>query len=386
MHLTPPRRFIIRIGLFLLVVAGIVSFLTPVIIPFFMASPVLNGVIVGVIVVGIVLNVREIITLGPELRWIEQFQRDASVSTQILKEPRLLLPMVTMLKEHKGRGRFTLSAPAMRSLLDGIASRMNEARDISRYFTGLCIFLGLLGTFWGLLETVGAISQVIGSLSATAQGDMSQLFSALQRDLEKPLQGMGTAFSSSLFGLTGSLILGFMDLQAGQAQNAFYNELEEWLSKITRLTSGLTSGEGEQSVPAYIQALLEQTAESIDELQRTLARGEENRTTTLTFQRELGERLLVLTDQMRAEQQVLLKIVESQVDLKSLVRSLAEVLERTVHQQDDPGRTHLRNIDLTLGRIAEEESRGRDEAVREIRNEIKLLARTIANLTDEARA
>ena len=291
-----------------------------------------------------------------------------------------------MLKEHKGRGRFTLSAPAMRSLLDGIASRMNEGREISRYFTGLCIFLGLLGTFWGLLETVGAISQVIGSLSTTAQGDMERLFSALQRDLAKPLEGMGTAFSSSSVWTDRILILGFMDLQAGQAQNVFYNELEEWLSKITRLTSGIHPTEGEQSVPAYIQALLEQTAESIDELQHTVARGEENRAAALTFQRELGERLLVLTDQMRAEQQVLLKVAESQIDLKNLVRSLAEVLERTVHQQDDQGRVHLRNIDVTLGRIAEDESRGREEAVREIRNEIKLLARTIANLTDEARA
>ncbi|WP_245183673.1 flagellar motor protein MotA [Haematospirillum sp. H1815] len=387
MRMTRPRRFLVRMSVFLAVVAGVGAVLTPAVLPFFMASPVLNGLIIGVIFAGIIMNLREVTTLGPELEWIERFRRDETAvsSEAVSRGPRLLSPMATMLHEHKGRGRFTLSAPAMRSLLDGIASRMDEARDLSRYFIGLCIFLGLLGTFWGLLQTVGAISDVIGSLEIASQSDTSIVFSALKSGLEQPLQGMGTAFSSSLFGLAGSLILGFMDLQAGQAQNAFYNDLEEWLSQITRLTSGVIGSEGEQSVPAYIQALLEQTAESIDELQRTIARGEEGRTSALTFQRELVERLLTLTDQMRAEQQVLLKMAESQVDMKGLIRSLAETMEKTPGNQDDHGRTYLRNIDITLGRIADEGARGREEAVREIRNEIKLLARTIANLTDEAR-
>ena len=169
--------------------------------------------------------------------------------------------------------RLSLSAPAMRTVLDGIASRLDEQREVSRYMIGLLIFLGLLGTFWGLLLTIGSISDVIGGMSV-GSGDLNQLFNQLKTGLTQPLRGMGTAFSSSMFGLAGALVLGFLDLTAGQAQNRFFNELEEWLAGITRLSSGVLS-EGEGSVPAYVQALLEQTAENMEGLQRVLARGEE---------------------------------------------------------------------------------------------------------------
>ena len=167
-----------------------------------------------------------------------------------------------------GQARFTLSATAMRSLLDGIASRLDESRELSRYMTGLLIFLGLLGTFWGLLKTVGAVSDVIGSMSV-GSGDLNALFEQLKSGLAKPLAGMGTAFSASMFGLSGALVLGFLDLTAGQAQNRFFNELEEWLAGLTRLSSGVLA-EGEGSVPVYVQALLEQTAENMENLQRIL--------------------------------------------------------------------------------------------------------------------
>src|SRR5690606_4518129 len=154
--------------------------------------------------------------------------------------------------------------------------RLDESRDLSRYMVGLLIFLGLLGTFWGLIQTIDSVGKVIANLSF-ASGDLGTVFQELQAGLESPLSGMGTAFSSSLFGLSGSLILGFLDLQAGQAQNRFYNELEDWLSSITRLGSAGPVSDGEASVPAYVQALLEQSADTLDRLQRTIERGEESR-------------------------------------------------------------------------------------------------------------
>lgn len=388
MRMTRPTRFLLRMAVFLAAVVGVAGLLSHGVVPYFLSNPALNGLIIGVLVVGILLNVRQVLLLAPEVAWAESFRKDQTMTSATAGRLRLLSPMATMLEEHKGRGgRFTLSAPAMRTLLDGIAARLDEARDLSRYFVGLCIFLGLVGTFWGLLETVGTISQVIGSLEVSAQGDTTAMFSLLKQGLEKPLHGMGTSFSASLFGLCGSLILGFLDLQLGQAQNAFYNDLEEWLSGITRLTSGGSVGDGEQSVPAYIQALLEQTAESIDELQRVLTRGEESRMAAVTYQRDLVDRLSTLTDQMRAEQQVLLRMAESQMELKGLIARLTETLNRPLSGGgiDDTSRSHLRNMDVALTRLVEEASRGRDDAVKEIRSEIKLLARTIAALAEDGR-
>jgi hypothetical protein len=240
------------------------------------------------------------------------------------------------------------------------------------------------------LQTVGSISDVINSLEITGQQEMSAMFGQLKQGLEGPLKGMGTAFSSSLFGLTGSLILGFMDLQAGQAQNAFFNDLEEWLSGITKLGGGGGGGDGDQSVPFYIQALLEQTAESIDELQRTIARGEDNRASGMTSQRELIDRLTTLTDMMRAEQQVLLKVAEGQVELRSFLGRMTESVTNlqapaSAPVMDDSTRSHIRNMDVSMSRLVEESSRGRDEMVKEIRSEIKLLARTLAAIADESR-
>lgn len=385
--MNPPRRFLLRMVVFLVAVLGVAAALSPAVVPAFMANPALNGLILGVLLIGIALNIRQVVLLRPEVAWIEQFRRDQdSVATSSDAGPRLLAPMATMLAEHKGRGRFMLSAPAMRSMLDGIAARLDEARDISRYFIGLSIFLGLLGTFWGLLQTIDSIAAVIGGMDFTPGNDITAVLANLQDGIEAPLQGMGTAFSSSLFGLAGSLILGFLDLQSGQAQNAFFTDLEDWLSGITRLSSGVGDGGGDQSVPAYIQALLEQTAESIDELQRTLARGEENRGAALAYQRDLVDRLSTLTDQMRAEQQVLLKMAEGQVELRQSLARFGEALARPQASAiDDASRGHLRNMDVALQRLADEAQRGRDEAVREIRSEIKLLARTIAAIAEEER-
>ncbi|MBI3451869.1 MAG: flagellar motor protein MotA [Rhodospirillales bacterium] len=378
--MTRPYRYAIRMLLFLAAVAAIAAILASGLTQAFSANPALNGLIIGVLVLGILYNFRQVLTLNPELTWIDKFRRNQpNLSGQ--KPPRLLAPMATMLGERKGR--ISLSTVAMRSLLDSIGSRLDESRDISRYLIGLQIFLGLLGTFWGLLETVGAVSHVISGLSTAT--DTTSLFNDLQAGLKAPLSGMGTAFGTSLFGLAGSLVLGFLDLQAGQAQNRFYNDLEEWLSGLTRLSGGGPMAEGEQPVPAYIQALLEQTADNLENLQRTMERAEENRgVSNITFA-ALAERLTQLTDQMRAEQALMVRLAENQMELKPLIARLSEAASKGGFGIDDASRAHIRNLDLHLARLIEENASGRTQIIQDVRNEIRLLARTIAALAEEER-
>ena len=268
--MTKPKRYLIRMFIFIVIVAAGIAALAPSLSDAFFANPLLNGMILGVLMLGVVYIFRQVFMLHPEIAWIEKFRQESSgrlVFPGALAQerpPRLLAPMATMLGEKAGR--LSLSTLSMRTLLDGIHSRIEESHEISRYLIGLLIFLGLLGTFWGLLETVNAVGDAIGSLSV-GSADPAALFEELKGGLETPLSGMGTAFSSSLFGLAGSLVLGFLELQAGQAHNRFLNDLEEWLSGVTKLSSGGPSMDGDQSVPAYIQALLEQTAESLEHLQ-----------------------------------------------------------------------------------------------------------------------
>lgn len=379
-----PRSYLVRMVLFVLAVATLVAFLSKPLLAAFLTNAPLNGLILGVFVIGIAFNLRQVLLLDPEVAWLETFRRDR-VAASGARPPRLLGPMATMLGER--REKFTLSALSTRSLLDGISSRLDESRDLSRYTIGLLIFLGLLGTFWGLMETVGSIRGVIAGLSV-AGGDLATTFNELKRGLETPLGGMGTAFSSSLFGLAGSLVLGFLDLQAGQAQNRFYNDLEEWLSSLTRLSSGALSMEGDQGVPAYVQALLEQTAESLENLQRTLARGEEGRIAATNNLLALGERIGTLTDHMRTEQALMLKLAEGQAELRPVLMRLAEAYSTQARPAaapaspaaalDETTRGHIRNIDLYMARLVEDLHSGRDQTVQQIRSEIKLLARTIA--------
>jgi hypothetical protein len=287
--------------------------------------------------------------------------------------------MARMLAARQG-GRVSLSATSLQTLLDGISSRLDETRETSRYLIGVLVFLGLLGTFYGLLVTVRSVGGVIGGLSV-GSGDIARAFAAMKAGLESPLHGMGTAFSSSLFGLAGSLVLGFLDLQAGQAQNRFYNELEEWLSTYTRLSGGAFGDGGEQSVPAYIQALLEQTADSLENLQRIMTR-EESRAGGNATLASLAERLGILGEQMKAGQQLMVKLAENQMELKPSLTRLATVAENSLGQ-DDVLRTHLRNIEGYMARLTEDLADGRAQSVNELRGEIRLLARTIAALADD---
>ena len=376
--MTRPRLFLTRMTLFLVATIAVAAVMSDTLAKTFASNPLLNGLILLVLLLGIGYIFRQVFSLYGELRWIEAF-RSSQPKLAVQALPKLLAPMATMMGE--SQGQMTLSAISMRTLLDGIGSRLDESRDISRYLISLLIFLGLLGTFWGLLQTIFSVGAVVQRLTV-GDGDISAIFRDFKRGLLAPLAGMGTAFSSSLFGLAGSLVLGFLNLQSTQAQNRFYNDLEEWLSGLTRLSSASALGDGGQSIPAYVNALLEQTADSLEKLQRTMTRGEASRMASDGGLLNLTEKLATLSDQMRAGQALLIKLVESQVDMKPLLERLTSQPAPSDSGFDDATRAHIRNIDVHLVRLLEDSISGRNQMVDDLRSEIKLLARTIAAIDD----
>ena len=381
--MTRPQVYLTRMAMFVVGLAVVVAVLFwqfDTVERAFMENPWFNGPIVGVLVVGIAYVFRQVFELYPVVRWIDTFRREREPGLSIeAPVPSLVAPMATMLGERQGR--LSLSAGSMRTLLDGVSSRLDEARDISRYLIALLIFLGLLGTFWGLLNTIFSVGDVIQGLAMTT-GDFTTVFEDLKSGLQSPLHGMGIAFSSSLFGLAGSLALGFLDLQASQAQNRFFNDLEEWLSSLTRLAGGgsaiVEEGAASASAPAYVSALLEQTAESLDTLQRTLTSGAESRVAVDSTLTKLTEALAALIDQMRESKGLLDKLVEVQVDVKPAMERLSELSIRDFGGVDEATREHIRNIDVHMARMLEEIAAERTKIAEALRSEIKLLARTIA--------
>jgi hypothetical protein len=376
-------RFLVRMAVFLLLVCALAAVLFRPLSTAFMGNPGINGVILGILLCGIVYIFRQVLMLNPESAWIEDFRErlaNRDLTAPSGPAPRLLASMARLLTTRQG-GRVSLSATSLQTLLDGISTRLDETRETSRYLIGVLVFLGLLGTFYGLLETVRSVGGVIGGLNVSSN-DLAGAFADLKTALGSPLHGMSTAFSSSLFGLAGSLVLGFLDLQAGQAQNRFYNDLEEWLSTFTRLSSGGFGDGGDGSVPAYIQALLEQTADSLENLQRILARSEESRIGANSALPGLIDRLGTLSEHMKAGQMLMVRLAENQMELKPSLTRLATIAENSLGQ-DDVLRTHLRNIEAYMARLSEDLVEGRAQSVADLRGEIRLLARTIAAVTNE---
>lgn len=377
--MTHPRRYLVRMAGFVVAVAVLASALIGGVMDAFRANPGLNGLILGILLFGIAYIFRTVAVLLPEVRWLAAFR----ARRWPLPEPRMLAPMAAMLGEDSDR--LSLTPTAMRSLLDGIAARLDESRDISRYLIGLLIFLGLLGTFWGLLQTVEGVSGVIGGLSMDA-GNIDRMFAELQRGLREPLAGMGTAFSSSLFGLAGSLVLGFLELQAGQAQNRFFNDLEDWLSGQARLAPeapGGTAAEGAAS-PVYVQALLEQTAEALGGLQRTLQRGEEARVAANSGLADLAEKIAALTERLEGSRPAMLQLARGQADLKPILSRIDQRLAQASagEQTNEKIRQHVRSIDAHLGRLLADAAQGRSEMTEELRAEFRILSRTLAAMAD----
>jgi hypothetical protein len=320
--LSSPRIFLIRMLVFLILCGLVVTVLYKQIWTAFLANPGLNALILGVLAIGILLAFRQVTRLFPEINWVNGF-RLADPGLAVERPPVLLAPMAVILRERIGR--MAISSQMMRSILDSIAARLDEARDMSRYMTGLLIFLGLLGTFWGLIDTVSSVGNVINTLKPG--GEAGAIFDSLKEGLAAPLSGMGISFSSSLFGLAGSLVLGFLDLQTSQAQNRFYTELEDWLSTTVRDlvaepgTGAVTvSASGAVALPGDLKTAIERLRESISE-------SGSNRATT-TAMANLAEAIQGLVHHMRTEQQMIRDWVDSQAQQHRDIRRLLEILVR----------------------------------------------------------
>ena len=317
-----PRIFLFRMLVFLVLGALLIIILYRQIWAAFLANPGLNGLIIGVMLVGIVLAFRQVIRLFPEDAWVNGF-RLADPGLAVERPPVLLAPMAAILG---GRvGSMATSPQTMRGILDSIATRLDEARDMSRYMTGLLVFLGLLGTFWGLIETVGSVGKVIEGLKVG--GDAAAMFDSLKEGLAAPLGGRGLSCSSTLFAFVGSLVLGFLDLQTSQAQNRFYTELEDWLATTVR-DLGVDTRAGVAGMPAMggeIRAALDRLKEAIGDAGANKA--------STNAMANLAEAIQGLVHHMRTEQQMIRDWVEAQSDQHREVRRLLEILAREPAQK-----------------------------------------------------
>jgi len=314
-HLASPTIYLIKIVIFLVLVALVAAILFTQILVFFWANPFINSLIIFVMLIGVVLSFRQIIRLFPEVRWVNSLQDGQIPATQ----PVLLAPVAGMLRDRLGEAVITPSS--MRSILDSVGNRLDEAKDTSRYLTGLLVFLGLLGTFYGLLETVTSVASTIQALDAT-QGDTASLFTDLKQGLAAPLGGMGTAFSASLLGLSGSLILGFLDLQSSQAQNAFYTDLEDWMTSMTELDHPMTmmqaSGLGVSG--DEMQAMIERLG--------TTMQSSNSSQNAIRAMAELARGIDGLVKHIRAEQADLRIHIEEQGETNRKLRDLIEAMLR----------------------------------------------------------
>jgi len=311
--LSSPMAFFWTMVIFLIIVGFVAAILFRQAQAAFLSNPGLNGLILGVLLIGILLVFNHVLGLRPEVRWFNSF-RAAGSAEKVGRDPVLLAPMRALIGRHHS---VALSTATLRSILDSIATRLDESRDTSRYLIGLLVFLGLLGTFWGLLGTIGSISTVIQSLDAGG-GTANDILTALKEGLSAPLNGMGTAFSTSLFGLSSSLILGFLDLQAGRAQNRFYTELENWLSSVTDVGSELQPAI--EGAGTDVQALAEQILKLAQE-------GGNSRSTAAMA--SLAEGIQGLVKNMRSEQQMLRDWIEAQQEeAKALRRTLDRLAAR----------------------------------------------------------
>ncbi|WP_106357615.1 biopolymer transporter ExbB [Yoonia maritima] len=338
------------------------------IVSIYKSNPYLNGVILAVFGLGVLSCINQVFLLMKSVRWIEHFAKETG-GHNFTKAPSLLAPLATLLRSRGARTQ--VSSSSGRSILDSVAQRIDEDREITRYIGNVLIFLGLLGTFYGLATTVPALVDTIRSLNPAEGESGADVFGRLQAGLESQLGGMGTAFSSSLMGLAGSLIVGLLELFAGHGQNRFYRELEEWLSTITRV--GIDGEEGGTTDLGAMDSFVDQLGELMDTMQVMIGQNETERETTDTRFASLAAAVEQLAHTTKAN------------DNNALLTRVADGQDRLIKKLDDSGmegidaesRMRLRSIDVQLLRILEEMSAGRQESIGDLRADLATLASAI---------
>ena len=375
----------VRQILLMLIVIGAVGagayIVYPRVSPVFAASPILNGTIGVVFVVGVLACFLQVFQLISAVTWIEDFARDRP-GFDIKRPPRLLLPLAALLRTRGAR--MQIGSSSARSILDSVATRLDEARDITRYITSLLIFLGLLGTFYGLATTIPAVVDTIRSLAPVEGESSTAIFGRLMGGLENQLGGMGTAFASSLLGLAGSLVVGLLELFAGHGQNRFYRELEEWLSGITRV--GFSAGDSDMAAEsAMFATLMDQMTEQLDALNTTFIESDQSRA---AVDEKLGalaasvERLAQKVSEDANINATLARIAEGQENLIAAINAVTARPMSDVEAQEAESRSRLRSIDVQLLRILEELTAGRQETTTELRRDLARLTRVIEIAAD----
>ncbi len=355
--------------------------------PIFLANRYLNGVILGVFFIGILACFWQILQITVSVVWFKNFLLDDGLDVEVVsRAPRLLAPLAGMLGQRGVKAQ--ISTASARSILDSVASRMDESRDISRYLSNLLIFLGLLGTFYGLAITVPAVVETIRSMTPAAGEDGIQVFGRLMSGLEKQLGGMGTAFSSSLLGLAGSLVVGLLDLLAGHGQNRFYRQLEEWISGITRVGFAQSLAETDSSDQPLSAVAIAGMMEHISELHRILGESQFERTQLIRNISDLNTTLYGLAERIEAQADIQQKQMDEGTSTSQLIQEIAgqqklmadELARVSVELALPEARQHLRNIDAMLHRISVENMDGRQDMVSQLRSEMAELARAIRGL------
>jgi len=362
-----------QISLMLIVLAltGFGAFLAlPSVYPIFAANPYLNGVIILVFVIGVVACFYQVFQLIGSVRWIENFASDTPDPDTVA--PQLLAPLASLLRTRGAR--MQVSATSTRSILDSVSTRIDEAREITRYIVNMLIFLGLLGTFYGLATTVPAVVDTIRSLAPSEGEGGVDVFSRLMTGLEAQLGGMGVAFGSSLLGLAGSLVVGLLELFAGHGQNRFYQELEDWLSSITRV--GFSTGEDASAEQNLMAGVVDHMSEQMESLQQMFVQSDQSRAGVDAKLGKLADAMERLTYQMQNDDSATAALDRIASGQERLISTLVNL--ETGDGMDAESRMRLRSIDVQMLRILEEISAGRQETMAELRHDISLLAKAVS--------
>ncbi len=364
----------------MLIVLGLVGFGTyiafPRVAPVFLANPLLNGFILFVFLIGVFACFWQVFQLVTSVRWIEGFVADRE-QIETANAPRLLAPLAALLRSRSAK--MQIGASSSRSILDSVGTRIEEARDITRYIVNLLIFLGLLGTFYGLATTVPALVETIRALAPSSGESGIEVFGRLMTGLEKQLGGMGTAFASSLLGLAGSLVVGLLELFASHGQNRFYRELEEWLSTITRV--GFSSGDGDGGEQGVIAGVLDHMSEQMEAMRTMFTQSDVSRAMVDEKLGLLATSVEGLVDRMAQEtgtSDALIRVADGQ---DALVQLLTEQAKDGGAHVDAESRMRLRSIDVQLLRVLEEMSAGRQEVTGELRGDLAALTKAIRAVT-----